>query len=189
MRTLSAPAQAALLRSPLPLAVLVEMDLTLPLNLNTASIDLVQNGATYYGTKGLGKIEAIQDTPAEVKQLRFELSAVPSTMISLALQEPVQGKAVRIKLCIFDPDTYQVLDTRLRWSGLLDVFSIEDQAGGNATLQCTAEHAGIDLIRPTASYYSDSEQRRLNPGDFFFQFNADQVEQRIVWPDASFGRV
>lgn len=188
MRILTAPALAALALSPLPLAVLVEMDLSTPLNLNTSSLDLTIAGITYYGTRGLGKIEAVQESPSEIKQIKFEMAGVSSSSISLALSEPVQGKAVRIKLCVFDPVTYQILDTRLRWAGLLDVFTITDDPRGQCTLNCTAEHAGIDLIRPITSYYSDTEQRRLNPGDLAFQFNADQVEQRVVWPDKNFGR-
>ena len=187
MRTLSVASLAALQSSPCPLALLVEMDLTVPLNMNTSSLLLTLNGIAYIGVSGLGKIEAIQETPAEVKSLKFEISGVPSTSIALALAEPVQGKAVRIKLAIFDPVTYQVLDTRLRWAGLLDVMEIDD-GNGSAVVSVTAEHAGIDLQRPFTSLYSDAEQQRLHPGDFSFQFNADQVDSRIVWPDATYGR-
>jgi len=187
MRTLSAAALAALQRSPLPIAVLVEMDLASPLYLNTSSLNLVVGGNTYLGTGGLGRIEAIQDSPSEVKPLRFELSGVPTTSVSFALAEPVQGKAARIKLAIFDPDTYAVLATYLRWSGLLDVMAIED-GPTTATIKVSAEHAGIDLIRPTVSLYSDAEQRRLAANDPSLQYMADQQDMRVVWPAASWGR-
>ncbi len=185
MRILSAPELAALQRSPLPLAVLLEMDLgSGPLNLNTASLDLTVDGAVYYGTRGLGKIEPVQDSPAEIRPLKFELSGVPSSAIALALTEPVQGRAARIKLALFDPDSYQVLGVHLRWAGRLDVMAIEDGPLA-ATLQVTAEHAAIDLLRSTPSFYSDSEQRRLYSGDPSLQFMADQVDMRVIWPAAS----
>jgi hypothetical protein len=184
MRTLTTGEATALASSPCPLAILVEMDLTSPLNLCTASIDLTIGGTTYLGAAGLGKIEVIQDSPSEIKQIRFELSGVPSASIALALSEPVQGKAVRIKLAIFDPTTYAVLSARLRWAGRLDVMAIQD-GPGSATIQVTAEHAAIDLLRPTMSYYSDSEQRRLYSSDPSLQFMADQVEQKITWPAAT----
>ena len=187
MRTLTAPALAALSGNPLPLAILVEMDLSSPLNLNTSSLNLVIGGITYTGIGGLGKIDAVSESPAEVKQLKFELSGVPSTSIALALGEPVQGKAVRIKLAIFDPVTYLILDTRLRWAGLLDVMSI-DEGNGTAVLSVTAEHSGMDLQRPVTSLYSNAEQLRLHPGDTSFQFNVFQVDARIVWPNALWGR-
>jgi hypothetical protein len=187
MRTLSTAAQAALLRNPVPLAILVEMDLASGnLWLNTSSLDLTIGGSVYYGTKGLGKIDAIQNTPAEIKQLQFELSGVPTTSIALVLTEPVQGKTVNIKLAIFDPDTYQVIEADLIWSGFLDAMAISD--GHTSTIQVTAEHAGIDLIRPTASLYSDAEQQRLNPGDTGLQYMVDQVDVRVVWPAAAYFR-
>jgi hypothetical protein len=191
MRTLTAPTLAALAGSTLPIGLLVEMDLTIPLYLNSANIDLTLafNGTTitYIGTKGLGKVEAIRETPAEVAQLRFELSGVPATSIALALAEPVQGKAVRIKRAVFDPATYQLLDVRLRWAGTLDVMSISDGPGA-ATISVTAEHAGIDLLRPVTSLYTQSDQQRQAPGDLAFQFVSDQADMRVVWPAASWGR-
>ena len=187
MRTLSAAEITALQSSNVPLAVLVEMALSTPLNLNTSSLDLTIGGTTYYGTRGLGTIDAVQETPAEVKQLRFTMSGVPTASIALALTEPVQGKLVTLKLAIFDPVTYQVLGSHTRWAGRMDVMSISD-GGGSATLTVTAEHAGIDLTRPSVSQYTDQEQQRLFPGDLFLQYLNDQVEQRIVWPAASWGR-
>lgn len=187
MRTVSTAAAAVLAGSAVPIALLVEMDLSSPLFLNTSNLDLVVSGTTYYGTKGLGAIAAMAETPAEVKGLTFTLSGVPSTSISLALSEPVQGKAVRIKLAILDPSTYRVLDVRERWAGLLDVMTINDSAGA-ATINVSAEHAGMDLARAATSLYSDSEQQRLHGGDLFLQFMSDQVEQRIIWPAAVFFR-
>jgi hypothetical protein len=187
VRTLTAPEVAALQRTPLPLAVLVEMDLSSQLLLNTASLDLVLGGNTYYGTKGLGKIEPIQESPSEIRALKFELSGVPSTSIALALTEPVQGKEARIKLCLFDPDSYAVLGSHLRWAGRLDVIAIEDGAS-TATLHVTAEHSAIDMLRTAVSLYSDSEQRRLYANDPSLQFMADQVEMRVVWPAAAWFR-
>lgn len=187
MRTISAAEIAALQSRSPPLAVLVEMALSTPLNLNTSSLNLTIGGTTYYGTRGLGTIDTVQETPAEVRQLRFTMSGVPSASIALALTEPVQGKLVTLKLAIFDPVTYQILGSHTRWSGRLDVMGIDDGAG-SATLTVTAEHAGIDLIRPGVSLYTDLEQQRLFPGDLFLQYLNDQVEQKIVWPAASWGR-
>ena len=187
MRNLSAAALAALQRIPLPIALLIEMDLTSPLYMCTAGINLVIGGQTYLGTGTLGRIDAVQESPAEIKPLKFELSGVPSTMIALALAEPVQGKAVRVKTALFDPDTYQIIETRLRWQGLLDAMGIED-GNPTATVQVSAEHSAIDLLRTAASFYSDAEQRRLYSNDPSLQYVAGQAETKIVWPAASFGR-
>lgn len=186
MRTLSVEG-AAVLAAGLtpPIALLVEMDLTAPLYLNTSNIDLEIDGTTYYGTRGLGKIGPLSDTPAEVRGIQFELSGVSSDAIALALAAPVQGKAVRIKLAVLHPADYTVLDARNRWAGLLDVMSISE-SGGMATIAVSAEHAGIDLARPASSLYSHAEQQRLHPGDLFLQFLADQVDRRVVWPSREY---
>ena len=185
MRVVSPSAAAALAGSGLPIALLIEMDLSSALYLNTSNIDLVIGGTTYYGTKGMGQIAPMADTPAEVRGLTFQLGGCPSDKIALALSEPVQGKAVRIKTAVLDPSTYAVLDTRLRWAGRLDVMTIND-APGAATISCSAEHAGMDLARAASSLYSDAEQQRLQPGDLFLQFLADQVDQKVVWPNREF---
>jgi hypothetical protein len=187
MRSLSGPTLAALAGGVLPLVLLVEMDLTVPLFVNSANLDLTLNGITYLGTKGLGKVEAIRETAAEMAQLRFELSGVPATNIALALAEPVQGKAVRIKRAVFDPATYQLLDVRLRWAGTLDVMAMSD-GPDTATISVTAEHAGVDLLRPVSTLYTQADQQRVAPGDLAFQFVSDQADQRVVWPAASWGR-
>ena len=59
-------------------------------------------------------------------------------------------------------------------------------SGGISTLTVTAEHSCIDLVRPATSLLSDAEQQRLNSGDLFLQFMADQVDQKIVWPAAAY---
>jgi hypothetical protein len=75
----------------------------------------------------------------------------------------------------------------LAWSGTLDVMSIEDGAQ-TAVLRVNAEHAGLDLQRPSVSLYSDSEQRRLHPGDPSLQFMSDQADVRVIWPAAAWFR-
>lgn len=187
MRILSAPTLAVLAGPLVPIALLVEMDLSSQVLLNSANVDLTLSGLTYLGTRGLGKVEAIKETPAEVAQLKFEMSGVPSAQLALALAEPVQGKDVRIKFAIFDPATYQVLDATLRWAGKLDVMVIAD-GPDTSTVAVTAEHAGIDLLRPVSSVYSNAEQQRLAPGDLFCQYVSDQAEQKIIWPAASWAR-
>lgn len=187
MKTLSTAGQTACASGKVPLAMLIEMDLSSPLNLCTTNIDLTLSGTTYYGLKGLGTVEVIQNTPAEIKQIKFELSGVPSTSIALALTEPVQGKAVRVKLAIFDPATYAILDVTTCWAGSLDSMSVTDSAtGGNISV--TAEHVGIDLNRPASSFYTDDEQQALHAGDLFLQYTSQQVEQQIIWPSAGYGR-
>lgn len=187
MKTLNAGATTALGLASVPLAMLVDMALTVPFRVNTSSWNLVYGGNTYNGLGGLGGIESIEESPGEVKGLRFELSGVPSSVIALALGEVVQGKAVTVYTAIFDRTTYQVLDTIAEWAGRLDTFVIVEQ-GETCTLQATAEHLGIDLLRPNIVRYSNDDQQRLFPGDVGFQYVNDQSDVPIVWPSRDFYR-
>lgn len=187
MRTIAAPALAALQSSSVALVLLVEMDLSTPLFMNSTGMTLSISGNTYIGTAGLGHVDVVQDTPAEIKQLSFTLSGVPSGMVALALSEPVQGKAVRIKVAVLDNSTMATLGVYSRWSGRLDTMMLDDGQGSGA-ITVTAEHAAIDLVRPYTSYFNDLEQRRLYPGDLALQFVNDQAEMQVVWPAASWGK-
>jgi hypothetical protein len=185
MRTLSPPAAAAMSAQAVLIAILVEMDLTEPLNLNTSSLDLEVGGVTYFGTGALGQIDAIRETSAEIPQVGFTLAGADPTMISLALQEPVQGKAVRIKLAIFDSATGALLDSVLRYSGFLDTMSIED-GRDSAVIKVTSESVLLDLLKARGLFYNDLDQQSLAPGDLAFQYVNDQIEQKICWPTAKF---
>lgn len=185
MRSLSTAAAAVLASGVVPIAILVEMDLTEPLRLNTSSMNLDIGGVTYFGTGGLGQIDAIQETSGALPKIGFTLAGVTPTLISLALQEPVQGKAVRIKVAIFDPSTGALLDTRLRYAGYLDVMTISDDRSAS-TIGVSSESVTLDLLRPSGIYYNDNDQQALHTGDLAFQFVNDQVEQKIVWPSAAF---
>lgn len=185
MRTLSAQALAALSGGTVALAQLVQMDLSQTVYLSTAGFDLVWNGKTWRGAPGLGTIDAIEDGVGEVKGARFQLSAVASDQIALALAEPYKGKQVTVRTAIFDASTQQVIDAPVEWAGLLDTMSIQEQ-GGQAVIAVTAEHIGLDALRPAVGRYSDADQQRLFPGDRGLEYLIDQAEQPIVWPARSY---
>jgi len=185
MRSLTTAGAAALTGSVVLVAILVEMDLTSQLLLNTAAQTLTINGLTYSGVGGLGQIDTLTESSGDFPKVRFTLAGVQPTSVALALSEPVQGKAVRIKLALFDAATGTNIDVRLMYAGYLDVMSIVD-AKDSATISVTSESAMLDLLRPANLYFNDGDQQALNPGDLFFQYVNDQVEQKIVWPSAAY---
>jgi len=186
MRTLIAPVAAALSQSNVTLVQLVEMQLSTPLLVNTSSWDLTWAGRTFLGIAGAGRIDTIDDQPGELKGLGFELSGVPSSMVSLVLSELVQGKPVFIYTAIFDANA-QILDAVVEWAGWLDVMTIAE-AAQTATVTVSAEHVGIDLLRPGNQRFSNQDQQRRYAGDTFFEYVVDQADQQITWPAASYFR-
>lgn len=192
MRTLSSPTMAALAGRSVAVAQLVEMDLTPPLFLNTTGWDLTWSGQTYVGTYGVGSIDAIEDTTGDIKGLKFSTPAIVSSDLAAALAGMPMGAAVRLKTAIFDPATFQVIDAPLEWAGRLDVPQIAEtfDSSGNpqSIVQVTAEHIGIDLMRPSGLLYSNADQLRLYPLDRSFEYIVAQANAVIVWPAASYFR-
>lgn len=185
MRTISPAGAAALSGSVVCMAMLVEMDLTEPLNLNTSSLSLTIAGVTYSGVGGLGQIDAISESAGDLPRVNFTMAGVQPTAIALALSEPVQGAAVRIKMALFDSATGAFIDSRQRYAGYLDTMSLSD-GKDSATIGVSSESAMLDLLRPTGIYYNDIDQQALHPGDQAFQYVNDQVDQKIVWPTAAY---
>lgn len=185
MRTLNTAGTAAIAAPVVCMSILVEMDLTSPLNLNTSSLGLTIAGVTYSGVGGLGSIDDITESAGGLPRLNFSIAGVQPSAISLALSEPVQGKAVRVKMALFDSATGAFLDVHQIYAGYLDVMSVTD-GKASATISVSSESAMLDLLRPTGIYYNDIDQQALNPGDQAFQYVNDQVDQKIVWPTAAF---
>lgn len=187
MRTLSAEELEIIQSYGFPLAVLVEMDLDEPLNLNSSIYQLRLGDVEYQATRGFGEIDEVRTSAGEFPQLKFAISGVPPSHIALADDTDTAGKDVRIKVAIFNPVTYKIVSTRLVFDGTLEPLVITD-GPETARLEVTAESAAESLLRPITSLFSDAEQQRLYPGDLFFQFASDQADQKIVWPAASWGR-
>lgn len=187
MRDIPDAAAAVLAGPTVPLALLVEMDLAIPLRLCSWGSPLFWNGTTYLASGTLGSVDATDESTDQPRPLRFALSGLPSSLISLALQERVQNKPVRIYIAVLDPATHAVVDAALEWRGALDAMNVRGD-GRTETITVTAESAGLDLLRAVPVRYTDVDQQRLHPGDRFFEFVTDQAERNVIWPTADYFR-
>lgn len=187
MRTLNSDALALLARieagDQIPLVQLVEMLFDTPLRFTTAGHSIIWDGDTY-ASAGLGTIDPIEDSAGEVQALQFTLPGITPEQIAIALTETVEGVTVRVYDAMLDPDTGEVADAVLAWSGTLNVPSIED--GATATVIVTAEHRGMLALRPKPSRYTNDEQQRLYPGDTSLDIDPETDAGPIAWPAASF---
>ncbi len=187
MRTLNSTALALLARieagEQIPLVQLVEMLFDTPLRFTTAGHAIVWSGNTY-ASAGLGTIDPIEDSTGDVQALQFTLPGISPEQIAIALTETVEGTTVRVYDAMLDPDTGEVADAVLAWSGTLNVPSIED--GATATVIVTAEHRGMQALRSKPSRYTDDEQQRLYSGDTSLNIDPETDAGPIAWPAASF---
>jgi len=185
MRAITPAAASVLQGRTVPMAVLVDMDLTAPLRVTTWHRPLDWAGATYLAAGSLGQIDATDETTEQARPLRFSLSGLPSAQVSLVLSEPVQGRSVSVYVAIFDPATYQVLDAALEWQGAIDTMQVSED-GQTAVVTVAAESAGLDLLRAVPVRYTDIDQQRLFAGDRGLEYVTGQAEKTIVWPARTF---
>ena len=186
MRTLSAPAIAALAAPEVPLVQLLLLNFPSgAVALNSSTWDLVWLGVTYKGAYGMGSISAIADAPGEIKGLQFDISGVDPAAVSLALDDAdqVQGTLVTIRTAILDSN-YQIVDAPVEWTGLLDTMTLQED-GAASSISCTAESTAVDLLRGGVLTYSDADHQTLYPGDRAFEYVVSQAGTRVVWPARS----
>lgn len=182
MKTLSAPTVAALGGQVLSIAQLVYLGFPgFPIALCSANHPIEFDGVVYEGAAGLGSINAIEDSPGEIKGLQFQISGVPIENLGLALADAtiVQGAPAVIRLAVLSESG--LLDAPIDWAGLLDTMII-DEDGDTCTITVTAESSAVDLLRGNALTTSNADQQYLYPGDRAFEYVDSQSNIPVVWP-------
>lgn len=192
-RIISTAAQTVLAGQAVPMCVLV--DLLFPGSPDyfaCGAWDVTVNGNTYLAGGQIIEINPVTDSPGDPRGISLTVNGVPSANLALALQDSttIQGVPVNLYSCVLDPTTYQPLVTSLEWSGRLDTLGVDDgEMGGETRVTLTAEHIGIDLIRPQPVRWTDVDQRRLFSSDPSLEFIAATAASPIVWPAASFFKI
>lgn len=187
MRALSAEVVALLASARCGVVTLVHMAFpSTTIAINTSNWDLTFDGVVNKGAYGLGTVNTITDKPGEVQGISLEMISPDSASISMALDDAavVQGTPLTIRTALIDLDAYQILDAPVEWSGKLDTMSISED-GEQCVTNVTAESKAVNLLRGTVVYYSDSDQRAINPTDGSFSYGVDQTDKPIVWPAKS----
>lgn len=179
------PTQLAALRQPtVPIVQLVHMDLANPLYLNPSSWSIPWSGHLWLGTGALGAIEEVTAAPGEVKGLRFSMSGIAREKVAEVLSEPVARRAVTVYTAVLDHEC-KVAICEVEWAGYLEPQSIQ-HSGDQRVVSVTAEHWGIDLLRPRGVRCTHAEQQRLHPGDMGLEFQAEQATKSVIWPARQF---
>jgi hypothetical protein len=188
MRTLDPAASAALDDSAVVVVILVEMALTETIRLCSASHDITFGGQVFQAIGDLGSVDEVKDEMGEVSGLNFSLSGVRNDNLSIAINEPIRGKAAYMRLALLSISTLAVLDAPLVWSGTCDQMPVEFGKVTSA-INVVCQHRGVTFARPKPLRYTDADQQALFPGDTSLRFVAEQSQHPDVWPAASFFRI
>lgn len=181
MLTLSSTGQALLASGRCVLFSLIHMSLSSAVRINTSPWNLSWGGYTWTGDKaGVCSVDELGGDEGEVRPVRFSISGALLEYVSVARGESIRGKAVTIRTGIADLNL-NISDVFIEWAGKLDVMEIE-QTGETVYVTATAEHNGVDLLRPSYLLYSDEQQQIDYPGDRGYEYVKKQEEVEIVWP-------
>lgn len=144
--------------------------------------DLTFNSEVYVGTGLLGAISDIQESSdLQANGVTFTLSGIPSTMISLALNQVRQGMNAQIWFGALDLTTGALVSAPYElFTGFTDVPSI-DEGGETASISVTAENRLIDLNRARARRYTGEDQAITYPADLGFEFVPALQDREIIW--------
>lgn len=172
-----------------------------PLYMWTGYGNLTIDGKTYVGAGQILNISSVSETTEmEAKGATITVSGIPSSFLSVALQEPYQGRECRIyfavtvsqKLLLESGDFILTEDGGIIlteasgvqltevFSGELDQMNIEE-AAETATISVTAENVLVKLERPIVRRFSDQDQKSRFPNDKGLEFVASLQDKDILW--------
>ena len=117
-------------------------------------------------------VEEVADMSA--KSAEIVLSGVATELVSLALQEPYQGRNARILFGIEGQNPIEV------FGGLMDVMTIQD-SGETSIISLTLENRLVELERVRPFRYTDQSHKLRYPNDDVFSFVSALQDREIVW--------
>lgn len=141
--------------------------------------DLDLEGNTYTGAGDLISISEIRESSdIAAYGAQLTLSGIPNNLVSLALQEPYQGRRAIVRFGVFNPpSTYTVFTV---FSGEIDQMNI--QMGPEVTnISLDVESRLIDLERPRIRRYTDEDQRSRFPNDRGLEFVTRLQAESLTW--------
>lgn len=146
-----------------------------PVRLWTGYDDKTIEGNTYTGAGSLLSIPNVEEVAdMSAKSADVVLSGVSATLVSLALQEPYQGRNARILFGIEGQTPIEV------FGGLMDVMTIND-SGETSTISLTLESRLVELERIRPFRYTDNNHKLRHPTDDFFSFVPALQDREILW--------
>jgi hypothetical protein len=155
----------------------VEMDFdTAPVRFWTGYGDRTISGDTYLGSGNLLSITGLDEVnDLSAKSITLQLSGMPTSLVSLALQEPYQNR--ECKVYFGTTDTTTPIEV---FSGLMNVMTIED-SGETSVISLTVESKLIRLEKSSNWRYTEGSQKARYPSDTFFNYVSDLQDKTLVW--------
>lgn len=135
------------------------------------------NGDVYTGAGVVARLSEVEET-AELaaRGAVITLDGISSSVISLALTEPYQGRIGRIYFGLVD-DADNMTEI---FRGYMDKMDI-DEAGDTCSVALSLENKLIDLKRARVNRFTNSHQQSKYPDDKGLAFIEDLQDRSIPW--------
>jgi hypothetical protein len=181
-RTLSTEMQAVAVAELVRPIYLVKMEFASgDLHLWSGLGNLVYSGDTYVGTGDLMAISPVKESEElTANGINFTVSGIKQSLVSLARDEPYQGRKITLFLGAFDENADIISSPVVLFSGFMDVMTISD-SGETSTITIAAENKLISFDRSSIRRFTAEDQKIDYPTDKGFEFVSKIAQQEIVW--------
>ena len=143
--------------------------------------NLVYSGDTYVGTGDLMSISPIKESEELIANgVDFTVSGIKQSLVSIARDEPYQGRKITLYLGAFDENADIISSPVILFGGFMDVMTISD-SGETSTISISAENKLIAFDRASVRRFTAEDQKIDYPLDKGFEFVSQISQQEIIW--------
>lgn len=138
--------------------------------------DRTIDGETYIGSGDVMQISGLEEvSDLSAQGASVTLSGIPSSIMSLALTEPYQGRFARIILGERSVSTFMV-----PFSGICDEMPIA-HSPDSVRITLTIESKLIKLQQSNIRRYTSANHKLRHPNDTFFDWVTSLADKEVVW--------
>jgi hypothetical protein len=144
--------------------------------------DLVFEGNTYNGLGNFGGVSTVEEgNDLRASGLTFQLTGVPTSLLSVALGEIEYGRPATLWLGFTDNTTGLLVDEPvIMFRGLTDNAQISED-GASATINLAVENRLVALEIAKPRRFTSQDQQTAYPGDLGFDFVPSLQDLTLTW--------
>lgn len=143
--------------------------------------EITMMGRVFTGSGTMLNFSDIEESVTlQASGVTITISGVPTTMISLALAEPFQGRICNVYFGTTQPE----MVASIVFSGYGDQMVVTESAD-TCTIAMTVENKLIDLERPRSRRFTHNDQISRFPGDLGLEFVESLQTKELYWGKAA----
>ena len=181
-RTLTSGMETAITADVVKPILLLDLEFSSPIYFWSGLGTLSHDGNDYIGAGDLLNMSLAEETQdLTASGITFELTGINGTeLLTKALSEDYQGKAVTLKLGAINPAGNVYADPVTIFAGTMDVMVLKE-SGETATIALKVENKLQLLNRTKIRRYTREDQTADHPDDKGFDYVAAIAEKDITW--------